>query len=424
MIYIYLIFLLIISTETYSQEFYLDAITFKNESNNYDGKCDLYIIVPYSILKFENNSEKFYSSFSINTKVYDSNNSIIFESNEEHGVVLDNFYESQGGNGGFKIFQKRIDLVSGEYKIDCIINDKLSNVFYKRTTDINILEFDQFPFTLSGLMILSSIEEVNGKFKITPYINSNISKIKNGFFVFLEYYTQNFNDTSFKLYYELHQIEGKKIIYGNTKLIENKSKNQQNYFHIKINDNLIGKYTIKVFAIKNTSNDSIPLKKDYLAITQKVVDFTPSLIASQILDIDKSIKQMKYVADNEFYESIKDKTNDEKIYLFLDFWNKLDPSPNTEKNEAFIEYFSRVEYANKNFKSFSDGWITDKGQVYIVFGEPLQIIATNSNNSNRVSYEIWQYNNNLEFVFMDKSGFGDFRLIRPISVTQKYSYNK
>lgn len=418
-LFLLIIFFTIISK---SQEFYFDVITFKSKTIESEGRADVYTIIPYSLLKFENSNGQYYSSFHLNLKVLDDNSNVVTSVSEKQGVVLDDYFQSQGGNGEFKAIQKYFNLKSGSYIVECVINDNLSNQIYKRSSKINILNYDDYPNTLSGLMILSSIEEQNGKFKITPYIDNNLSKIKNGFFIFFEVYSKLTNDT-LTLNYELVKENDKNIIKGNPKEIYLKNSINQNFLYANINQKLFGKYKLKVILSKKTKGDTLN-ETDILAISEKEVNFTPSFYSLLIDNIDQSIKQMRYVANTDFYNKIDGLSNENKIQSFIDFWTNLDPTPNTETNEALVDYYKRVEYANKNFKSYSDGYLTDKGQVYIVYGPPANISTSNNSYNTREIYEVWSYPNNIEFMFLDKSGLGDFRLVRPFSVSEKYKYNK
>src|SRR5262249_15847590 len=51
-----------------------------------------------------------------------------------------------------------------------------------------------------------------------------------------------------------------------------------------------------------------------------------------------------------------------------DFWKRRDPTPETPKNEALIEFVRRVRYAEDHFQGFGPGWRSDMGRVYIRYG--------------------------------------------------------
>ena len=58
---------------------------------------------------------------------------------------------------------------------------------------------------------------------------------------------------------------------------------------------------------------------------------------------------------------------------FEDFWLKLGKNQATARF-MIKEYYERVETANSHFTSFKEGWKTDRGIVYIVYGHPYEII--------------------------------------------------
>jgi GWxTD domain-containing protein len=133
-----------------------------------------------------------------------------------------------------------------------------------------------------------------------------------------------------------------------------------------------------------------------------------------IVNIDKAVDQLKYIATEDEISYIKGApAPDEEQRRFLEFWAKRDPDPSTVENELMDEYYSRVEYADKNFSNFGEGWRSDRGMVYIMFGRP-ENIDRYPFNANNKPYEIWYYYAlNRQFIFVDDTGFGDYRLHYP-----------
>jgi GWxTD domain-containing protein len=133
-----------------------------------------------------------------------------------------------------------------------------------------------------------------------------------------------------------------------------------------------------------------------------------------IMDIDKAIDQLLYIAKGSELDYIRDAaTPEEKEKRFLEFWAKRDPDPKTARNELMEEYYARVAYANKNFLGYIQGWKTDRGMILIRFGPP-QNVERHPFDSDSKPYEIWYYyNQNRQFIFVDETGFGDYRLQFP-----------
>ena len=173
------------------------------------------------------------------------------------------------------------------------------------------------------------------------------------------------------------------------------------------------------------SNEINSLKNDFSIVLtqnskskQENINFSKfkSGISSYISDIDLAIRQMKYIIDDDKYERSNKKFKKDKENLFYDLWKDMDPTPNTDYNELMDEYYKRVSYANENFDGWKDGWETDRGMIYILFGPPDQVQRTNQSMSNSTLYQIWTYNKiSKQFIFKDQNGFGDFRLDSPLN---------
>ena len=77
-------------------------------------------------------------------------------------------------------------------------------------------------------------------------------------------------------------------------------------------------------------------------------------------------------------------------------------------------YKSRVEHANESFGMLGrEGYRTDRGRVYIVYGPP-DDIERHPNESDTKPYEIWTYNNiqgGVEFDFLQRIQGSDYELV-------------
>lgn len=107
------------------------------------------------------------------------------------------------------------------------------------------------------------------------------------------------------------------------------------------------------------------------------------------------------------------------------FWKKRDPDPSTPENEYQRQYYLRIALANKFFgDSGIAGWRTERGRIFILLGPPHEIQrdfnTTDSSGFNLFATETWQYWGlpnpklpyNVEFVFIDKHGNGNYVLDR------------
>jgi len=84
------------------------------------------------------------------------------------------------------------------------------------------------------------------------------------------------------------------------------------------------------------------------------------------------------------------------------------------------DIFRRFAYANQNFSTNlvdrTDGWRTDRGRIYITYGDPDDIVRHPSQMDNK-PVEIWRYyslpgqRGNDYCIFVDQNGYGDYQLM-------------
>jgi GWxTD domain-containing protein len=81
-----------------------------------------------------------------------------------------------------------------------------------------------------------------------------------------------------------------------------------------------------------------------------------------------------YIITDEERAAFRQLSNDEERDNFIEaFWQRRDPTPDTEENEYKEEHYQRIAYANEHFAAGVQGWRTDRGRMYIVFGKPDEI---------------------------------------------------
>ncbi|GAB4145707.1 MAG: hypothetical protein Fur0041_20260 [Bacteroidia bacterium] len=103
---------------------------------------------------------------------------------------------------------------------------------------------------------------------------------------------------------------------------------------------------------------------------------------------------MRYLTTKQEFIDIQTSANIKKS--IDDFWLKSAGSEERAR-ELIFNFYSRVEIANKQFTSSKEGWKTDRGMIYIIFGPPQNVYRNASN-------ETWFYGNDigsqaLSFVF-------------------------
>ncbi len=125
-------------------------------------------------------------------------------------------------------------------------------------------------------------------------------------------------------------------------------------------------------------------------------------------------------------------SNDDERDAFIEqFWRRRDPDPNTGINEFKEEHYRRIAYANEHFTSGVEGWVTDRGRIYIMFGKPNTIDDHQGGRYRRrfnegggytsvYAFQRWFYTyipgigDGIEIEFVDASKTGEYKIaLRP-----------
>ncbi len=134
------------------------------------------------------------------------------------------------------------------------------------------------------------------------------------------------------------------------------------------------------------------------------------------------------ITDDERSVFSKLRTPEEKDAFIEQFWERRATTPNRDANEFKIEHYRRIAYANDKFGSGIPGWKTDRGRIYIMFGEPAEIEdhAGGENyyrkpnegggRTNVYPFQVWRYRHidgigdDIEVEFVDQSWTGLYKL--------------
>ncbi len=80
-------------------------------------------------------------------------------------------------------------------------------------------------------------------------------------------------------------------------------------------------------------------------------------------------EEVPYIITSEERAAFKKlSTDDEREQFIENFWERRNPNPGSPENEFKEEYYRRIAYANEHFASGIQGWRTDRGRIYIMYG--------------------------------------------------------
>jgi GWxTD domain-containing protein len=393
--------------------FSFDALDFYSPDST-RSRLDIYIEVPLNKVEFTRAKDEnigFIAKLQLSIDITDMNKNTVFSRVYKEDITTQKT-ETEYLSKNSKIIIKNIYLHPGNYKLKVSMYEPSTKRSASASKDIVIRDFTSKPLAISDIMIVSKLDYENGRKFITPDITRNVS-ILDTFYVFFFVYK---NSEESQLNVTCSILDSKKNeVYLTSKSLDPSNGldvENQFLFPVPVDKLSYDNYTIQVTAA--TPREKVEATGGFSSIIQ---DFPVNLN-----DIDELISQLQYIATPDEMSHMRDgKTDSEKRKRFMDFWKSKDPTPLSRKNEVMLEYYRRLKYADKNYSTvYSKGWKSDRGMVYIIFGKP-DNIDSHPYEMDTKPYEVWDYYQlNRQFVFVDYSGFGDYRLITPIYETFKF----
>ena len=385
--------------------FFFDAIVYASDQPG-NSRIDFYVQVPYYELRFTRESDFFAARYDVTLNISRVNGQIVQERSWSVDVHAKDIAQTTSQKL-YSLTQRDVDVEPGQYRITLQVKDQDSKKVGKAERSLLVTNFAKDSLSLSDVMLVSRLTtSANGRMAIVPNIRGSIGTEEEAFFLFFEVYNK-FPLDSVDLSWKIFSSEKKEMKQGQS-LEAITGQKTQSFLKLDSLNLPVGIYLLTVDA------RPWPDTSRMVATTSRSFSVQWADMPFTITDIDKAIDELRYIADAKDLDYVRGgATLEERRKRFVEFWAKRDPDPSTPRNELMEEYYRRVDYANKHFSHYLPGWKTDMGMVYIRFGPP-ENIERHPFDMNTKPYEVWYYYQlERQFIFVDETGFGDYRLRYP-----------
>ncbi len=344
--------------------------------------------------------------------------------------------DTSGENSKNKIMgQINYEIKYGEYVIKVIASD-FNNELVRDSTEFEVLAEDlSGGVKISDLELATSITKSNDTkslfYKNTLEVVPNSAGLYGKNVNELYYYAELYNLTQANLSDEfivrrrILNINNEELMVSDKK-IKRSVESRVEYGMFKIDSLNTAPYIFELSLIDAQKNLNIIKTKKFFLFTKAddkqssnkgQEDYLKSeYVILNEKDLDDLFDKAIYIRKDEDIRNYKGlRTVEEKRKFMYDFWRKLDDTPLTPQNEFKISYFKRMNEANSKFKeAFREGWKTDRGRIYILYGAPSDI-QHNNFESDTKSYDIWSYDalqGGTNAIFVEKeAGTGIYTLV-------------
>ena len=400
----------------------------ENGGEGSEGRLDLYAAVPWRMVDFEREEATFTARYRLAMTVR-SEDSLVLDTVWDRTVTTRDVSRTTGVTPAWDFYQIRIPVAAGNYVCEVELLDFGTRLTSREKRNVTVIPFNRYRFSLSGLLLVNRIREEGGGYHIAPLLTDNVSRSESGYFLFFEIYNRRSLD-SVDLVALYRNPEGEEV--WRDRFVRPLGQNGaaggriQSWIRLPNDGFARGEYTVDVIATPHEGGETAPEGAiDTLALARRKVRIEGLADGMPLgeRELQDRVDRLRYVATQEEIDRIEDAgTFQDQRRLYAEFWEKRDPTPGTPTNEAMEEYFRRVAYADAQFRSYAEGWLTDMGRIYIVFGPPDRI-DRDPFAADGKPREIWEYfGRGGRLIFVDQTGFGDFRLMTPVSLSEKYRY--
>lgn len=393
----------------------VDYATFATDSAGIV-RLEVYYQVFNYVLQFQKIGDLFEAKYEMSVTVKDKKGKQLAASTQEGKVkVISDDQATSWSN--YRTKQLNFRLPSGKYKLKLTLRDKNTKTVLTRDLDVKLENrIGRLP-TLSDIELVqfagkrqeSAESFAKGDLTLVPSVTGSFGGNEdNRLLYYLEIYRGRDMTERVRMETVLRKA-GRKMVYRDslTALLSESSVRQ--FRQVSLSDFLPGDYELEV-VLKGRRNKKLDSRHK---------EFRIAWSAEAVLkhDYEAAMEQLAYIASRDEIKALKkQKTLEERIKAFDEFWLEHDPTPGTPENELKTEFYHRVSIANQRFTIMRrDGWRTDRGRIYIQYGEPDQIddypVAAGGQPYQQWHY--YRYGPYRKFTFVDEHEDGDYRLQFP-----------
>ncbi len=393
-----------------SPKFHFDIINSAPPENFDQSRLTILAEVVYDELLFIKISDGFEATYEMTTVILDGKEQVDGKIWEE--TVRVDGYQRTNSRSDVSLTNQVFDVKPGKYNVRLTFNDIQSQEKFQAEAEVKANDFSDGQLNAGAFSFARKVEFENNQIRsILPDVTNPYKGLSSPSNVYFEIYN-----------------------HGNVKDVQvnysAKGQGSASEYKDAFSANLTGERTALTFElpVDSLNHDEYELTIKVSSDDNTIKLVKPFYIRWQGLprnaeDLETAIKQAHYTANGKEWKKLKKAPKEKKLEVFKAFWKKRDPTPADSFNEAMDQYYTRVELANRHFTVMGrEGWRTDRGMLFIILGPPDNIIR-NDYPSNSKPYQIWQYYSiNRQFEFYDDTGFGDFRLVYPISIYEIQRY--
>jgi GWxTD domain-containing protein len=343
--------------------------------------------------------------------------------------------------------QVSVFLEAGDYRVETRILDRVSERDGGRRERVFVPSFSSTDLTMSDIQIGLRLFPDRSRSRFSKngyYILPNPHALYNAEWPNVYYYCEIYNlsplntglDSSYVVTRNLIDPQGKSVRETSRKVRQRIGIALVEADSVVVSDLIPGQYILGIEVRDRATGQYVSRERPFMVYNPVQHPVSPAddaqgrkdeIYSMTMEELDRYFEPLQYITEKDErrnYRRIRDIEG--KREFIESFWMRRDPDASTLHNEAKSEYMRRLEYVNSTFASrMKEGWKSDRGRIYLIYGEPYLIDRYPSSLGQR-PFQVWTYpqiDQGVEFVFVDVSGFGEMILVHSTAKEEIRDYD-
>lgn len=364
-------------------------------------KINVSVEVLYRSLIFKNEDSLFEASLLLEVQLFDQVNRADIINSFQFPLTINLESQEKINDGSRYIFNRFFDAPPGDYLVNVLVTDMSTNkqtvrsstayipnpldeishitnirVYSKNQSDVNSFEpATSYDLSESADSIKFTFQVTNNKTDAPLTLNSRLLKFRSDTSSARPLSWPNYAPSSLP-YIGISYSKYDEIA-TSTRLIAQMGNVSIDFIFPNLER---GNYRFEVYSDEEGDSENRIYRAREFSIKSKNYPTlrTPNELAAPLI----------YLMDKDDHEKLMAIKDPIELKRAIDkFW--LNNIKNQRVAQNVIElYYERVEQANKQFSNFKEGWKTDFGMMYILFGPPRYV-------SSSINDMVWSYSTNL-----------------------------
>lgn len=407
--------------------FWTDCAVFRMASGSPNGYVEFYFEMKRIDFQFRRIDERIRADVYTWVRVTDSAGAPFDSVGGAFIAVVDD--SADVADEGYTLFFTRaLELPPGRYAARIVVTDLADKATSEAALSFGVPNFNGDRFMLSDMQFGYDIQEmppdtvmrpydvlVKNQYKVYPDCRALVGAARPRLFFYFEAYNLAFDparDNSYGVEFAVIPTDGSPARSLGVQTVTKPGTSAVLAKSVGVRDLPAGLYRLRATLSDPVTSQSAMVEKQFQVVMLPADSLTAEEI-QRLRDI------MAYIAKPVELTAFESLSSTGKRNFMVQFWKDRDPTPGTPINEFREEHLRRMNYVNERFSSGfrerTNGWHSDRGRVYVVYGPPDHIerfpFTSDNAAAERWNYESLPGQGQVFFLFVDEGGYGDYNLV-------------